>query len=105
MQDSDDSAFDRFSADLRQQGYDTVLKRLWEPSTVVGTHSHPFDAKAWVVRGEMWLTVGEHTRHLGVGEGFELAGGVPHSERYGAAGATFWVGRRNPLTDSPKEIA
>ncbi|MEO5735731.1 MAG: AraC family transcriptional regulator [Rubrivivax sp.] len=92
---TDEAEFARFEADLRQQGYDTVLRRPWDPLTVVDTHSHPFDAKARVVQGEMWLTQGDTTRHVGIGEGFELAAGVPHSERYGADGATYWVGRRN----------
>jgi hypothetical protein len=34
------------------------------------------------------------TRHIGVGEGFELAPLVPHSERYGPQGATYWVARQ-----------
>jgi hypothetical protein len=28
------------------------------------THVHPFTAEALVVRSEMWLTVGGHTRHI-----------------------------------------
>jgi hypothetical protein len=31
-----------------------------------------------------------------VGDGFELDALVPHSERYGAAGATYWVARKLP---------
>lgn len=87
--------FDDFAAALRAQGYDEVLQRQWEPGAVVGTHTHPFDAKALLVQGEMWLTCGAQTRHLQPGDGFELARGVPHDERYGTAGALYWVGRRN----------
>jgi hypothetical protein len=29
-----------------------------------------------------------------VGDGFELDVEEPHAERYGEAGATYWVGRR-----------
>jgi quercetin dioxygenase-like cupin family protein len=46
------------------------------------------------VRGEMWLTIGDRTRHIPTGGTFELNPGTPHSERYGAEGATYWVGRR-----------
>lgn len=95
-----DAGFARFEADLLAQGFDTVLRRLWNPLTVVGTHSHPFDAKAQVVQGEMWLTVGDETRHLQAGDGFELAAGIPHSERYGGQGAVFWVGRKSRPTAS-----
>jgi hypothetical protein len=43
----------------------------------------------------MWLTVGEDTRHLLAGDTFTLDREVPHAERYGTEGATFWVARRN----------
>ena len=89
-----DQSFQAFEAELRAQGFDEVLEREWAPLTVVDTHVHPFAAKARVVRGEMWLGVGDTTRHLRAGDGFELAQGEPHSERYGSAGATYWVGRR-----------
>lgn len=87
----DVSAFD---AEALAQGYEQVLDRVWAPLTVVETHTHPFAAKAVVTQGEMWLTVGDETRHLRPGDGFELAREVPHSERYGPAGATYRVARR-----------
>ena len=87
-------SFETFEADLHAQGFDEVLAREWAPLAVAGTHGHPFTAKALVVRGEMWLTVGDNTQHLLPGGTFALDAGVPHSERYGSEGATFWVGRR-----------
>jgi quercetin dioxygenase-like cupin family protein len=72
-----------------------VLSREWAPGVVLDTHTHPFAVKAVVVAGEMWLTVGDDTRHLQPGDRFELDREVPHAERYGAAGATYWVARRN----------
>ncbi|MBL0151309.1 MAG: AraC family transcriptional regulator [Ideonella sp.] len=56
----------------------------------------PFDVKALVVDGQLWLTVGKSTRHLRAGDDFELARDIEHSERYGVEGATYWVARRNP---------
>ena len=61
---------------------------------MLDTHTHPFSVKAMVVQGEMWLTVGESTRHLLPGGTFELSSDVPHAERYGPEGATYWVARR-----------
>ncbi len=86
--------FSAFEASVKAQGFDEVLERQWKPLAVVGLHTHPFAAKALVVGGEMWLTVGERTRHLLAGDTFELDAEVPHSERYGSEGATFWVARR-----------
>ena len=87
--------FHAFEADALKQGFDEVLERRWEPNAVLETHRHPFTAKALVVQGEMWLTCGDATRHLHPGDTFELEPNVPHDERYGAEGATYWVARRN----------
>jgi mannose-6-phosphate isomerase-like protein (cupin superfamily) len=84
-----------FDADARARGFDEVIERRWPPDAVLDTHTHPFALEALVVDGEMWLTVGEHTRHLGPGDRFELGRDVPHAERYGPQGATYWVARRH----------
>ena len=77
------------------QGFDEVLERQWKPDTVIDTHTHAFAVKALVVQGELWLTVGADTKHLCAGDPFELAREVPHAERYGPEGATFWVARKH----------
>lgn len=86
--------FDRFAAAARADGFDEVLERRWAPGTVLDTHTHDFGVRALVVRGEMWLTVGEATQHLRAGDPFVLDANVPHAERYGDEGATYWVARR-----------
>jgi hypothetical protein len=84
-----------FRAEMLAAGYDEVLERPWPADAVVGDHSHPFEAKALVIAGEMWLAIdGAPARHLVSGDWFDLAAGVPHTERYGAAGATYWVARK-----------
>ena len=87
--------FDDFRAEAQRLGFDESLARDWAPDTVLDTHTHPFSVEAQVVRGEMWLTIGAATRHLQPGDRFTLAREVPHAERYGPAGATYWVARRN----------
>jgi len=87
--------FEAFGHSARAQGFDEVLERIWKPGTVVDTHTHGFAVKALVVQGEMWLTCGEHTQHLLPGDTFALEREVPHAERYGTGGATYWVARRN----------
>lgn len=88
-------SFESFAAEHGAAGFDEVLERRWQPNTVIDTHTHPFAVQALVVQGEMWLSVGERTRHLRPGDRFELEANVPHAERYGAEGATYWVARRN----------
>jgi quercetin dioxygenase-like cupin family protein len=87
--------FAAFESAARVQGYDEVLVRDWAPLAVIDTHTHPFAVNAIVVAGEMWLTQGGETRHLRAGDRFMLERDEPHAERYGAAGASYWVARRN----------
>jgi len=87
--------FQEFEAQALAEGFDEVLERNWPADTVFDTHTHPFALKAVVVYGEMWLTVGGDTRHLQAGDAFALEREVPHAERYGQAGAGYWVARRN----------
>jgi hypothetical protein len=87
-------SFEAFQAEALAGGCDEALVREWRADTVVETHTHPFDAEAIVVQGEMWLTEGGRTWHLKRGGTFRLSAGTPHAERYGPEGATYWVGRR-----------
>jgi quercetin dioxygenase-like cupin family protein len=91
-----DINFTDFERQAQAEGFDEVLVREWAPNTVVDTHTHPFAVKALVVSGELWLTHEGATRHLSAGDRFELGLGVPHAERYGAQGTTFWAARRHP---------
>jgi len=94
-------SFQQFESQLRSLGFDTVVEQMWGPSAVANTHSHPFEARALVVKGEMWLTIGAVTRHLQAGDRFELLPGQLHAERYGHEGAVYWVGRRH-LVEAPQ---
>lgn len=91
-----DMTFSEFEAQSHADGFDEVLERLWPADLVLETHTHPFAVSALVVRGEMWLQVGDQTCHLQAGDRFSLAAAEPHGERYGSSGATYWVARRNP---------
>jgi quercetin dioxygenase-like cupin family protein len=89
------TTLEQFAAAKREQGFDEVLERVWQPGTTLDTHTHPFAVSALVISGEMWLRCGEDTRHLRAGDTFELGKDVPHAERYGADGAVFWAARRH----------
>ena len=89
------STFDEFKIAAQAEGFDEVLVREWAPGQELATHTHPFEVKALVVRGELALTCGGHTRRIVAGSGFELAREAPHAEHYGPQGATFWVARRH----------
>ncbi len=90
-----DTSFSEFEQQALAAGYDQVLTREWAPDLVVDTHTHPFAVKALMVSGDLWLQCDGQTRHLRAGDSFELAHGVPHAERYGPQGASFWAARRH----------
>ncbi len=90
------TTFEAFERDAKSAGFDEVITRTWEADKVLAEHTHPFEAKALVVAGEMWLTCEGVTRHIPAGGTFHLQPEVPHAERYGSNGATYWVARRNP---------
>jgi quercetin dioxygenase-like cupin family protein len=92
---SDAFSYEAFESTARAEGFDEVLVREWAPGQVLETHRHPFAVRALVVRGDFWLTEGDCVRHLHAGDRFELAPDVPHAERYGDQGATFWTARRH----------
>ena len=88
-------SFDEFRSEMLAAGYDEVLQRPWEPGAVAPTHTHSFEANAVVVQGQRWLTEeGGPERELGPGDRFHLQANVPHAERYGPEGATYWVARK-----------
>ena len=87
--------FEDFTTAARAAGFDEVLERRWAPDTELDVHTHNFDAQAVVTQGEMWLTCDGVTRHLTNGDTFTIGRQVPHFERYGSQGATYWVARRN----------
>jgi len=90
------TSFEQFAAAARARGFDEVLERRWQPGAVLQEHTHPFAVDALVVQGEMWLSRHGRTLHLHAGDPFVLDAHVPHAERYGDEGATYWVARRNP---------
>jgi len=89
------STLEEFEEQALAEGFDEVLERSWPADAQLDTHTHPFALKARVVRGEMWLTVGDKIQHLKAGDDFALEREVVHAERYGHQGATYWVARRN----------
>ena len=91
----DTNSFESFETQARAEGFNEGAQRVWEPNAVLPEHTHPFDASAVVVQGEMWLTCEGTTRHITAGGTFKLPKDTPHAERYGSQGASYWVARRN----------
>src|SRR6266496_460239 len=76
------------------ESFDEVAERRYQPNQIIPEHSHPFSVHALVTAGEMWLTIGDRVQHLKAGDEFRLSRQQPHTERYGADGATYLAARK-----------
>ncbi|MDB5797516.1 MAG: hypothetical protein JWP36_1418 [Paucimonas sp.] len=82
-----------FSDQLQQDGFEIVTVTM--PSGERELHSHPFEARALIVAGEITIATAENERRYQVGDVFHLQPGVPHTERYGPDGVEYLVGRKS----------
>src|SRR5947209_3612280 len=59
-----------------------------DPNVLVPEHRHDNEQVGFVQRGSVTMTIAGQARELGVGETYSIAGGVPHSAKAGADGAS-----------------
>ncbi|KAB2964959.1 cupin [Zoogloea sp.] len=85
---------DEFEAELRAAGFSTFAEVTREADGHLDTHSHPFEARALILAGEISIETAGTTRRYGPGDIFHLAAAEPHSERYGPAGVHYLAARR-----------
>ena len=83
-----------FLAELAAAGFGEALTIEREPGGFVDLHSHPFEARALIVSGQLSLQVDGVESLYAQGSVFHLRPGQPHTERYGPAGVTYLVGRK-----------
>jgi quercetin dioxygenase-like cupin family protein len=83
-----------FSFVLSEEGFSEVVTVEREPNGKMETHTHPFEAKALILRGEITIRTAESERVYRPGDVFHLAGNQEHDERYGPEGVVYLAGRR-----------
>jgi quercetin dioxygenase-like cupin family protein len=88
-----------FEAELRRDGYRLVNSSV-KPNLVAPNHCHDFDAKAWVLGGEITITCDNTPVTFRAGQCFEVPAGCMHAEHVGPEGVALLSGRRRhgPLT-------
>jgi quercetin dioxygenase-like cupin family protein len=84
---------DAFIRSLADEGFPEPVVVTREAGAT-DIHSHPFEAKALIVEGEIHIRVGEEERVYKAGDVFHLAANLPHAERYGPEGVQYLVGRK-----------
>ena len=83
-----------FEQQLRAEGYEQVTTVTREANGFLDVHTHPFEARALILRGEISIHCNGHDTLYRPGDIFHLGHAVPHSERYGPAGVSYLVGRK-----------
>ncbi len=90
----------QFEADLRRDGY-RVVNTSVKPNLVVPNHCHDFDARVYVLGGEITITRDNTPVTFRAGQCCEVPAGCMHAEHVGPEGVALLSGRRRadgPLT-------
>ncbi len=83
-----------FRQRLAEQGFEAVVTVEREPNGSLDTHTHPFEAQALILSGEITIVAEGQTMHCGPGDIFRLDANIPHTECYGPQGVTYLAGRK-----------
>ena len=65
-----------------------------EPNGFLDLHTHPFEARAFILEGEIELNCAGATTRYAPGTQFHLQNEEPHTERYGPGGVRYWSARK-----------
>ena len=82
-----------FKTMLESEGFEVVIVER-EPNIRMDLHSHPFEAKAMIIEGEIRVVVDGKETHCRVGDTFHLNANVMHTETYGPHGVKYIAGRK-----------
>jgi quercetin dioxygenase-like cupin family protein len=82
-----------FEAELRRDGY-RIVNTSVKPNLVASNHCHDFDAKVFVLGGEITITRDNDPVTFNAGQCFEVPTGRMHAERVGPEGVALLSGRR-----------
>lgn len=86
---------DDFTAALRRDGFQEILRRRIPPGEALPDHHHAWEVRGLVLAGR-FRVAGARLQDCGPGEVFTLPPGEPHAESAGAEGAELLIGRRHP---------
>lgn len=85
---------EQFEQQLRAEGYEAFTTVTRGPHGFLDVHTHPFEARALILEGEISIRCQQQETVYRPGEVFHLARAQAHAERYGPAGVRYRVGRR-----------
>ncbi|MBD9407778.1 cupin domain-containing protein [Acidovorax sp. ACV02] len=86
---------DHFTELLAQEGFAKPVLVEREANGSWDEHSHPFEAKALILSGEIRICTANGSEHtFRKGDVFHLKAHEPHSEFYGPTGVCYLAGRK-----------
>lgn len=85
---------DEFLVTIADGMYAEIVAVTREADTGLETHSHPFEARALVLRGELKISIAGTARLYRAGDVFHVQARCEHSERYGPQGVTYLAARK-----------
>ncbi|MGO4330063.1 cupin domain-containing protein [Cupriavidus sp. 2TAF22] len=85
---------DAFTSALARDGFQEVTTVTREPNGSMPVHTHPFEARALILEGVLYLAIGGEERAYRAGDTFQLQANEAHAERYGPDGVRFLIGRK-----------
>jgi quercetin dioxygenase-like cupin family protein len=80
---------------LAAEGFAEPVKVTRDADGFLESHTHPFEAKALILEGEIKIVVDQVAQTYRPGDVFQLAENKPHAEYYGPHGVTYLVGRKS----------
>jgi quercetin dioxygenase-like cupin family protein len=80
---------------LASEGFAEPVKVHRDPNGFLDLHTHPFEAKALILEGEIRIVVASNEQTYRAGDVFQLPENTPHAEYYGPIGVTYLVGRKS----------
>jgi quercetin dioxygenase-like cupin family protein len=84
---------EEFESSLARDGFE-MREAAMEPGHINEEHSHPFDARLYVLTGQLIIEHQGKISTCGPGDTFALSANIPHKERVGMEGVTYIAGRR-----------
>jgi len=85
----------QFIEQLSKECFPSPVMVEREANASLGIHTHPFEAKALIIQGQIDITVdGIKTRYR-AGDMFHLPKDQEHSESYGPNGVQYLAGRKD----------
>ena len=83
----------QFEAELQKDGF-SVREASMDAGTFNADHTHPFDARLFILDGEISVSYEGQTKTCRAGDVFSLDANILHSESVGPNGVSYVAGRR-----------